>query len=93
MPSSFFWGVCLMAGMQKPNWFDGEFEGPMENSTAEQALAQIAKCPRVIQAVKDALADRDANIKKAKGEKHVWGGPSKTQTVRKAVADVLQATD
>ncbi len=72
--------------MQKPNWFDSEFQGSMEKVTAEQALAAVAKSPRVIQAVKDALATRDANSKKPN-----WIGPSRTQVVRDAIAQVLQA--
>jgi len=73
---------------QNDNWFDKEFGGDMEKATAEQALAIIAKCPRVIQAVKDALATYDTKHKKPH-----YIGPTRTQIVRKAVVEVLQATD
>jgi|SwirhisoilCB2_FD_contig_31_27356542_length_364_multi_7_in_0_out_0_1 hypothetical protein len=69
----------------KPNWFDREFEGPMERATAEEALAEIARSPRVVKAVSDALVRHDANSKK-----QGWVGPTRTQTVRQAIAEVLQ---
>jgi hypothetical protein len=72
--------------MQEPNWFDKEYAGPMAKETAEQALAEIAKCPRIVKAVKDALATHDTNAKKPG-----WIGPTRTQVVRDAVAEVLQA--
>lgn len=74
--------------MQQPNWFDREFAGRMEKESAEQALAEIAKCPRIVKAVGDALAAHDANSKKPG-----WVGPTRTQVVRDAVAEVLQAAD
>ncbi len=73
--------------MQQPNWFDNEYAGSMAKATAEQALAEIAKNPRVVKAVKDALTAHDTNSKKPG-----WAGPSRTQTVRDAIAEVLQAT-
>jgi hypothetical protein len=63
----------------KPNWFDTEFEKTMEKATAEEALAQVAKSPRIIQAVKDALANRGKI------------GPTRTQAIRSAIAHTLQA--
>lgn len=72
--------------MEMPNWFDNEFDGALKQATAEQALAAIAKQPKIVQAVKDALAGFDVNSKKPG-----WAGPSRTQTVRKALADVLNA--
>ena len=75
--------------MQKPNWFDNDF-GPNENDEIEKILAAVAKNPRVIKAVKDAVAERDAMIAKAKKEKHSWEGPSRLQTIRKALAEVVQ---
>jgi hypothetical protein len=73
-------------GIQQPNWFDKEFDGPMEKATAEQALADIAKCPRIVQEVKDALSAHDANAKKPN-----FIGPTRAQTVRDAIVKVLQA--
>ena len=72
--------------MMKPNWFDTEFATVMEKATAEQALEGIAKSPKLVQAVKKALDEHDANSKK-----QGWAGPSRTQAVRSAVAKVLQA--
>jgi hypothetical protein len=72
--------------MQKPNWFDTEFEGTLKQASAEQALAEIAKQPKIVKAVKDALSNYDANSKKPG-----WAGPSRTQAVRKALAEVIQA--
>ena len=54
-------------------------------------LAEISKDHRIVQAVKDALASRDALIKKAESEKRTWVGPTRTQTVRTAIVEVLQA--
>lgn len=74
--------------MQQPNWFDTAFTDTMKQATAEQALADIAKEPRIVKAVKDAMASNDANSKKPG-----WAGPSRTQAIRKALADVLQAAN
>ncbi len=73
---------------QMPNWFDREFEGSLEKATAQEALAEIAKSPRLVRAVEDALKQHDANSKKTG-----WAGPTRTQTVRKAIAESLQAQD
>jgi hypothetical protein len=73
--------------MQQPNWFDSDFEVALRQANAEQALAQIAKSPRIRKAISDAIEAFELNSKKPG-----WTGPSKTQTVRKAIVDVLQAT-
>jgi len=72
--------------MQKPNWFDAAFDNVMKDVSAEEALAMIANTPRVVKAVTDALADHDAHA----GQQG-WAGPSRTQAVRDAIAQVLQA--
>jgi hypothetical protein len=71
--------------MMQPNWFDKKHERNLEKATAEQALAEIAKDDRVVKAVKGALTDHDTNAKKPG-----WAGPSRTQAVRQAIAEVLQ---
>lgn len=68
--------------MMQPNWFDKKHERTMERATAEQALAEVAKDDRIVKAVKDALADHDANPGRP--------GPSRVQTVRTAIAEALQ---
>jgi hypothetical protein len=69
-----------------PNWLDKKYEKAMERATAEECLEQLAKDDQIVQAVKDALTTHDANAKKPG-----WAGPTRTQTIRKALADVLQA--
>lgn len=71
--------------MMRPNWFDAEFGALLEGATAEQALEEIARCPRIIQAVKSALEGYDENAKR----KEFWAGPSRTQAIRSAIAEVL----
>ncbi len=74
--------------VMRPNWFDNEFESRMEKESIENLLLDVARNPRVIQAVKQSLAARDTAAKQ-KG----WGGPSRSQAVREAFAAVLQAQD
>ena len=69
--------------MMQPNWFDTKYEKAMEKSTAEQTLAEIAKDSRIVAAIKDALKTRDANP--------TMPGPSRTQVVRQAICQTLQA--
>jgi hypothetical protein len=71
--------------MMRPNWFDKKFSKMLESATASEALAEIAKDERVVTAVEKALATHDAQIK-AK----IYG-PSRSQVVRGAIAEVLQA--
>jgi hypothetical protein len=71
--------------MTKPNWFDTKHTKTMEKATAEQVLAEIAKDTRIIQAVKTSLADHDSHAGQKGG-----AGPSRTQTVRTAISEVLQ---
>jgi hypothetical protein len=75
-----------MVGMQKPNWFDNEHAEDLKSASAEEALATIAQSPRVVAAVKDALAQHDIHAKQ-----QGWAGPSRTQVIRKAIAEVLAA--
>ena len=72
--------------MIKPNWFDTKYEHAMERSTAEQCLAELVKDQKIVKAVKDSLASHDANSKKPGFE-----GPSRTQSVRTAVCQALEA--
>lgn len=72
--------------MMQQNWFDTAFADTLKQATADQALAEVAKNPRIRKAVQEALAAHDANSKKPG-----WAGPSRTQAVRTALADVLQA--
>jgi hypothetical protein len=69
-------------GVEMPNWFDNEYHDSFEKATAEQMLAAIAKNPRVIQGVEYKLAEYDARGGKP--------GPSRTQVVRAAIAEILQ---
>lgn len=69
--------------MMQSNWFDTKYQKTLEKATAEQALAEIAKDSRIVGAVKDALKTRDANP--------TMPGPSRTQTIRKAVCEALEA--
>jgi len=73
-------------GSMRPNQFDKDFEASLKQATAEQALAEIAKNPRIIKAVKDAMAEQDANSKKPG-----WAGPTRTQAIRMALAEVVNA--
>lgn len=71
--------------MMQPNWFDKKHERTLERATAEEALKIIASDERIISAIRDSLAERDANAKKLG-----WAGPSRSQTVRTRLAEVLQ---
>jgi hypothetical protein len=70
----------------RPNWFDTEFESKVGKSSAEEALAAIAKNPRVVSAVRDALKQHDSEASKPG-----WAGPTRAQTIRKAIGEVLNA--
>jgi hypothetical protein len=70
----------------RPNWFDQEFESKVEKASAEDALAAIAKSPRIVSAVRDALKQHDSKA----GQPGV-AGKSRAQAIRGAVAEVLSA--
>jgi hypothetical protein len=72
--------------MERPNWFDNKFGKSMERASAEECLEMVSKDPRVVKAVRDALASHDADSKKP-------GLMSRTrsQAVRNSIAEVLQA--
>jgi hypothetical protein len=72
--------------MQQNNWFDDLNTDSMKQVTAEEALKMIAVQPQIVKAVSAALATNDAN----RGKKG-WAGPSRTQAIRDALAEVLQA--
>lgn len=69
--------------MMEPNWFDTDLEKALEKVSAEQALAEIAKSPRIIKAVKESLIEHDLHPGQP--------GPSRTQVIRTALVAVLQA--
>ncbi len=73
---------------KRVSWFDKEFSSNVEDESVENLLNHVAQSPRVIQAVKDALAQHEAYAKKPG-----WYGPSRTQTIREALAGVLGAED
>jgi hypothetical protein len=78
----------MAVGMEMPNWFDKEFGDPMAGSTtAEESLAMIVGNPRIILTVQTALDNHDLNAQKG------MKGPSRSQAVRNALAEVLQAQD
>jgi hypothetical protein len=72
--------------MEKSNWFDTDLGAALEKASAEQALELVAKTPKIVKAVKDALSAHDTNSKKPG-----WVGPSRSQVVRNAIATILQA--
>jgi hypothetical protein len=72
--------------MQKPNWFDQEYESQLGSKSVESVLADLAKDKRIVTAVKDALKTHDESSKKPG-----WAGPSRAQVVRKTVATILNA--
>ena len=74
--------------MRQPNWFDKALSKALERATAEEAIEIVAKNPRVIKAVKQSLDDHDKNARKPG-----WRGPTRSQAVRSAIADVLQSLD
>ncbi|MBX9625618.1 MAG: hypothetical protein K2X82_17565 [Gemmataceae bacterium] len=69
--------------MKQPNWFDKAYSAGLEKATAEQALAEIAKSQRVVEAVRGALAEHDKNPN--------MPGPSRTQVIRQAIVEALDA--
>lgn len=69
--------------MMQPNWFDQKYGTSLDAATAEQAMQMVASDPKIVKAVKDALATKDVNAKQA--------GPSRSQVIRKAIAETLQA--
>ncbi|QEL17544.1 hypothetical protein [Limnoglobus roseus] len=72
--------------MLKPNWFDEAFCETMDKATAEGVLREVAESPRIIAALKEALAEHDKHA-----GQHGWAGPSRTQVVRRALAEVLDS--
>jgi hypothetical protein len=72
--------------VMRPNWFDQEFESKVAKASAEDALAAIAKNPRVVSAVRDALKQHDS-----KAGQPGFAGPTRAQTIRGAIAEVLSA--
>lgn len=70
------------------NWFDRKHGPKMKSATAEQALEMVAKDPKLVAAVRDALKLYDE-----KGSKPGWGGPTRTQAVRTAIAVTISEDD
>lgn len=80
--------MCLRATkMLQPNWLDKSIDLG-ERATAEQYLAEIAKAPKAVECVAKALAEHD----KANADKPIMG-PSRSQVVRRALAEVLMSAD
>jgi hypothetical protein len=71
--------------MQRPTWFDYRYENELKNATPEAAVAIVAKDPQVLAAVRQALSEFDANPGRP--------GPSRSQAVRGAIAEVLSAEE
>lgn len=74
--------------MMEPNWFDAKYKRKLQRGSAREALGVIASDRRILQAVKEALDLHDEHA----GESG-WGGPSRTQAVRTAIAETLQSMD
>jgi hypothetical protein len=72
----------------RPNWFDFRYEDALQKATAEQAVHIVASDRHVIEAVRNALEMHDQH-----SGQHGWGGPTRTQAVRTAIAEVLQAQE
>jgi hypothetical protein len=72
--------------MQQPNWFDTKYSGQLEKASAHQALELVAKDGRVQKAIDEALKNHDQHAKQPG-----WVGPSRSQVIRKAVAECLSA--
>jgi hypothetical protein len=73
--------------MIRPNWFDKKYSTTLESASVSEVLAEVAKDERVVKAVEKALAAHDAQIKA-----NIYG-PSRSQVVRRAIAEVLQSDD
>jgi uncharacterized protein len=73
---------------KRTSWFDKEFSSNVEEESLENLLKHFANSPRVIQAVKEAVARHDENAKNP-----AWYGPTRTQAIRNALAGVLSAED
>jgi uncharacterized protein len=73
---------------RRVSWFDQQFSSNVEQESVENLLNHVANSPRVIQAVKAALAQHDEKAKQPG-----WYGPSRTQAIREALAGVLGAED
>jgi hypothetical protein len=71
--------------MMQPNWFDKKYNAILQSATARDFLMEIASDERLIKAVEDAMASHD--LQKAS----MKIGASRTQVVRRAIADALQA--
>jgi hypothetical protein len=73
--------------MQQPNWFDKKHEKGMERATAEEAMQEIANDDRIVKAVADALVAHDLDERSG----NTGPGPSRSQSVRAALVEALQA--
>lgn len=70
--------------MLKPNWFDDEFGEATDKASAQEILLQIARTPKVVERLTSELADFDHQQQTLP-----LAGPSRSQVVRRVLADVL----
>jgi hypothetical protein len=74
-------------GAMSPNWLDREEGAELESASAEDALTIISKCPQLIDAVREAIREsEDAKARKIMG-------PTRSQRIRKAIAEKLVAAE
>ncbi len=66
------------------NWFDKKYGPKFQAVTAKQALGEIARDNRILDAVQEAINDYDKNSLDP-----TWGGPTRTQAIRTALSVVL----
>jgi hypothetical protein len=71
--------------MMQPNWFDKKYCASIQNASAQEFLMELAADEQMIKAVNGAMAAHDQQ----KAAKKI--GPSRTQLVRRALAEALQA--
>jgi len=75
--------------MMEPNWFDGAYEKKLARADAREALKLIAGDARLIAAVKEALDMYDQHADESGQPLPGWGGPSRTQAIRTAIAHTI----
>lgn len=68
-------------GMLRPNWFDDELNETIAETTAEETLAIIAKSPKLIRTLKEAITEFETQPRIM--------GLSRTQMIRRTIADTI----
>ena len=74
-----------VVGAMPNTWFDDEFEDELENFNATKAAKKIFSHPRFIRAIEE------ANEEWEEGQRKKIKGPSRVQTVRKKLVELLSA--